>query len=489
MYKPSRTEAFLSKRIAVFTGFSQTSTESCGTRSDSPSVSQTTPPARIGLFHSASEKNLIVAGEFFMSGTAQASPQRSSRITSDKQMDNKEVNDPLTSVTLIKDDLTKSNLDSSSDSEKIIQHLNDELQEAQGLANSEKRKCMELQGILQEERKENKHQADESAKQMKLLQGQLQQLQGEIGVLRGQLDASPGLHDELQRARDETKALNRALEAAAAERDRDVTAVQMNLSAATKDLEQWRQTANKYQQQIKDLERDVQQQSIQWQKTAEIQASELQSMQVECNGLLKECSALRSEKQDVANKHQKEKSGLQSECASLRAEKEDLLKTQQRENAGLQDECTNLRSGKEAALLKQQQLEKDLASLRSQNAELGGSVKALESSQEELEKRLAAVQLQHQQDNAKLQTQLDEADSHSKALERENEDTKAELSDLKEKYEKAEQEKQALSEELEDCKANMKDLAEKGTKKPWMIWGPVVAVALTAVTAAALLRT
>lgn len=103
--------------------------------------------------------------------------------------------------------------------------------------------------------------------------GQLQQLQGEIGVLRGQLDASPGLHEELQRARDETKALNRALEAAAAERDRDVTAVQMNLSAATKDLEQWRQTANKYQQQIKDLERDVQQQSIQWQKTAEIQGS------------------------------------------------------------------------------------------------------------------------------------------------------------------------------------------------------------------------
>lgn len=58
-------------------------------------------------------------------------------------------------------------------------------------------------------------------------------------------------------------------------------------------------------------------------------------------------------------------------------------------------------------------------SLRSQNAELSGSVKALESSQEELKKRLAAVQLQHQQENAKLQTQLDEADSHSRALKRE----------------------------------------------------------------------
>lgn len=50
------------------------------------------------------------------------------------------------SLSLLTDDLTKSNLGSSSDSEKIIQRLNDELQEAQELANSEKRKCMELQG-------------------------------------------------------------------------------------------------------------------------------------------------------------------------------------------------------------------------------------------------------------------------------------------------------------------------------------------------------
>lgn len=52
----------------------------------------------------------------------------------------------VSSLSLSIDDLTKSNLGSSSDSEKIIQHLNDELQEAQELANSEKRKCMELQG-------------------------------------------------------------------------------------------------------------------------------------------------------------------------------------------------------------------------------------------------------------------------------------------------------------------------------------------------------
>uniref|UniRef100_A0A3P8SQV8 Sarcolemma associated protein b n=1 Tax=Amphiprion percula TaxID=161767 RepID=A0A3P8SQV8_AMPPE len=128
-------------------------------------------------------------------------------------------------------------------------------------------------------------------------------------------------------------------------------------------------------------------------------------------------------------------------------------------------------------------------SSRAQSAELNNSLRTLEQSQQELEKRLVALQLQHQQDSAKLQTQLDEADSCSKALQRECEESKTELSDLKEKYKKSEQEKQLVADELEECKANMKDLQEKGSKKPWMIWGPVVAVALTAVTAAVLFRT
>lgn len=37
---------------------------------------------------------------------------------------------------------------SSGDSEKVIQRLNDELREAQELANTEKHKCMELQGEI-----------------------------------------------------------------------------------------------------------------------------------------------------------------------------------------------------------------------------------------------------------------------------------------------------------------------------------------------------
>lgn len=44
------------------------------------------------------------------------------------------------------DDITRSNMGSTGDSEKIIQRLNDELQAAQEQANTEKHRCMELQG-------------------------------------------------------------------------------------------------------------------------------------------------------------------------------------------------------------------------------------------------------------------------------------------------------------------------------------------------------
>lgn len=198
-------------------------------------------------------------------------------------------------------------------------------------------------------------------------------------------------------------------------------------------------------------------------------------MQAECNSLQKECSVLRSEKQDIASKHQKERSSLQTECVSLRAEKEELLRTHQKEQGNMQSECAAVHSEKEVLLQKQKQLEKDLArsvhwstlarvqlpphhfctvcpiwlcsnsfatqclsahpfvwhspywtqcyfvsaSSRSQNTELSNSVKSLEISQQELEKRLAALQLQYQQDSAALQTQLDEADSRSKTLQRE----------------------------------------------------------------------
>lgn len=104
-----------------------------------------------------------------------------------------------------------------------------------------------------------------------VLTGQLRQLHGEMDTLREQLNGSSKLQDELQSARDEVKSLKHSLGEARAERDRDVTAVQTNLATISKDLDKWRQTASKYEHDIDNLQRDLQQQSKQWQKTAEIQ--------------------------------------------------------------------------------------------------------------------------------------------------------------------------------------------------------------------------
>lgn len=117
--------------------------------------------------------------------------------------------------------------------------------------------------------------------------GQLQQLQDEIGILREQLDVSSGSHEELESARDEAKVLKRALEAATSEHNRDVATAQTNLSSAMKDLDKWRETANKYEREIDNLQYDLQQQGKQWQKTAEIQGTAwckyLQDAYIEAN--------------------------------------------------------------------------------------------------------------------------------------------------------------------------------------------------------------
>ncbi|XP_041702701.1 sarcolemmal membrane-associated protein [Coregonus clupeaformis] len=396
-------------------------------------------------------------------------------------MDHQELKEPVNNVSLIKDELNRSNM-GTSDSEKVIKHLNEELQEAQEFSKTGKLKCMELQGLLEEERRANKQQAGESAKQMKVLQGQLRQLQDELGVLREQKDSDfMSSQDELHRAREEVKTLRHALDAATADREREVAAVQSNLATVSKEMEKWRQTASKYEREINGLQGDLQQQSKQWQKAAESQAAELESIQREYTSLQREVSSLRLEKQEVLNKHQKE-------CAALRVEKEELLRAYQKEKGNLQNESAVMCSEKEAMLKKQMVLEKDLASSLAQSAELSSSLKALEHHQGEMEKRLGALQEQHLQDNTKLQSQLDQSDGRTKDLQREYEETQTELSDLKEKFETTEQEKQSITDELGECKADLKMQREKGNKSGWIVWVPH-AVAMVATMTAAVLYT
>lgn len=86
------------------------------------------------------------------------------------------------------------------------------------------------------------------------------------------------------------RSLKRALEAASAERDRDVTAVQSNLATASKDLDKWRQTASKYEREVEELRHDLEQQSKQWQKTAEIQGRKGANIQFKTKSTIVLCT-------------------------------------------------------------------------------------------------------------------------------------------------------------------------------------------------------
>uniref|UniRef100_A0A8C2KWF8 Sarcolemmal membrane-associated protein n=1 Tax=Cyprinus carpio TaxID=7962 RepID=A0A8C2KWF8_CYPCA len=198
-----------------------------------------------GLFRSASLENQIDAKECDMSDTLSPSKDKSSDDTS--EMDR--------------------NLEAG-DTEQVIPHLHRELQEAQELANTGKQKCLELQALLEEERRTNRQQTEESAKQIRFLQTQLAKLQSDMEALREQRENTISTtREELYSAQEEILLLRHAMEASTAEREREIAALQGDLSTVTAELDKWRQTAAKYEVEISNLQASFQLQS-QHQETA-----------------------------------------------------------------------------------------------------------------------------------------------------------------------------------------------------------------------------
>ncbi|XP_028853497.1 sarcolemma associated protein a isoform X4 [Denticeps clupeoides] len=369
-----------------------------------------------------------------MSDTLSPSKDRSSDDTSDGQMDEQELNEPQNRVALLKDELQRANLEPG-DTEQVIHHLHRELLEAQELANTGKQKCLELQALLEEERRTNRQQTEESAKQIQFLQTQLQKLQADMEALREHRENTiSSTREELYSAQEEVLVLRHAMEAANAERERDIAILQSDLGTVTAELERWRQMATKYEQEINFLQTSFKQQGLHQEKAAQLQG-ELETLQMECSSLQRECEGLRSEKLSL--------------------------------------------------LEKLQRLELELDSSRQQSATLTCSLDALEKTQGDLETKLGSMRDQHLQDASKLKTQLAQADSHTQSLQKEYEDTQTQLLDLRQRYERTEQEKRSMNAELEQCKVNLKLLQEKGKSSGWMPWMPVVVV-IVAVTAAAL---
>eukprot|EP00063_Salmo_salar_P014789 XP_013989624.1 PREDICTED: sarcolemmal membrane-associated protein-like isoform X2 [Salmo salar] len=221
----------------------------------------------------ALQENQLDAKDSEMSDTLSPSKDRSSDDTSDGNMDDHELNEPQNRVALLKDELRMASLEPG-DREQVIHHLHKQLLETQELANTGKQKCLELQALLEEERRSNRQQTEESAKQIHYLQSQLGKLAVDMEELKERRESSvSSTQEELYSTQEEVLVLHHAMEAATAERERDIAALQRDLGGVTAELEKWRQAASKYEQEINSLQATFQQQSLHQQSTNDLQGT------------------------------------------------------------------------------------------------------------------------------------------------------------------------------------------------------------------------
>ncbi|XP_062977393.1 sarcolemmal membrane-associated protein isoform X21 [Elgaria multicarinata webbii] len=339
------------------------------------------------------KENQAKAKEAELSDTLSPSKEKSSDDTTDAQMDDHELNEPIAKVALLK-------------------------------------------ALLEDERKAYRLQAEESTKQIQVLQAQLQRLQEDIERLREEKENEiSSTRNELLSAQSEILLLQQVAEKAASERDTDVTALQEELQKVRAELERWRKEASEYEKEIVSLQANFQ---LRCQQCEDQQREEAKRLQGELEKLRKEWTV------------------LEAECVSLKKENSLLACELQRQ-------------------------EKELHNSQQQSLALTSDLSVLELTRKELENKMGSLKEEHQRDSASLKTLLNEAENQVKDAQNEYEKTQTILSDLKLKFEITEQEKQSINDELKQCKDNLKLLQEKGNHRQWP-WMPVMA-ALVAVTA------
>uniref|UniRef100_A0A674JFN5 Sarcolemma associated protein n=1 Tax=Terrapene triunguis TaxID=2587831 RepID=A0A674JFN5_9SAUR len=382
-------------------------------------------------------KNQARAKESDLSDTLSPSKEKSSDDTTDAQMDEQELNEPIAKVSLLKDELQGAQ--SETETKQEIQHLHKELIEAQELARTSKQKCFELQALLEEERKAYRLQVEESTKQIQFLQAQLHRLQEDIENLREEKENEiSSTRDELLSAQDEILLLQQGAEKAASERDTDIAALQEELQEVRAELERWRKEASEYEKEIVNLQA---------------------SFQLRC--------------QQCEDQQREEATRLQGELEKLRKEWSDL-----------EAECLSLKNENTLLASELQRQEKELHSSQKQSLALTSDLSVLEMTRKQLENQMGSLKEQHQRDAASLKTLLSEAENQAKDVQKEYEKTQTVLSELKLKFEMTEQEKQSITDELKQCKDNLKLLQEKGNNVSLykLCWASVMASLLIVTT-------
>ncbi|XP_054831426.1 sarcolemmal membrane-associated protein isoform X6 [Eublepharis macularius] len=377
------------------------------------------------------KENQAKAKEADLSDTLSPSKEKSSDDTTDAQMDDHELNEPIAKVALLKDELQGAQ--SETETKQEIQQLHKELVEAQELARTSKQKCFELQALLEEERKAYRLQVEESTKQIQILQAQLLRLQEGIDHLQEEKESEMSrTRNDLLRAQGEILLLQQVAEKAASERDTDVAALQEELQKVRAELERWRNEASEYEKEIVNLQA---------------------SFQLRCQ----QCE---DQQKEAAARLQGELEKLSGEWTVLEAE------------------CVSLKKENSVLACELQRQEKELHNSQQQSLALTSDLSVLERTRKELENKMGSLKEQHQRDAASLKTLLNAAENQAKDAQKEYEKTQTILTELKLKFEITEEEKQSITDELKQCKDNLKLLQEKGNHPSILPPAPAVFIGL-----------
>ncbi|XP_042536171.1 sarcolemmal membrane-associated protein isoform X15 [Dipodomys spectabilis] len=262
-------------------------------------------------------ENQAKAKESDLSDTLSPSKEKSSDDTTDAQMDEQDLNEPLAKVSLLK-------------------------------------------ALLDEERKAYRNQVEESAKQIQVLQAQLQRLHIEIENLREEKDDEiTSTRDELLSAQDEILLLHQAAAKAASDRDVDVVSLQEELKKVRTELEQWRKAASEYEKEIASLQNSFQ---VKCQQCEDQQREEATKLQGELEKLREEWNV------------------LETECHSLKEQNVLLsseLQRQEKELHNSQKQSLELTSDLSILQMTRKELENQVGSLKEQHLRDSTDLKTL----------------------------------------------------------------------------------------------------------------
>uniref|UniRef100_A0A8B9MPZ3 Sarcolemmal membrane-associated protein n=1 Tax=Accipiter nisus TaxID=211598 RepID=A0A8B9MPZ3_9AVES len=262
------------------------------------------------------KENQARVKESDLSDTLSPSKEKSSDDTTDAQMDDQDLNEPIAKVALLK-------------------------------------------ALLEEERKAYRVQVEESNKQINVLQAQLRRLQEDIENLREEKENEiSSTRDELVSAQNEILSLQQVAEKAASERDTDISALQDELQTVRAELELWRKDASDYEKEIVNLQASFQ---LRCQQCEDQQKEEATRLKGELEKLKAEWCA------------------LEAECVTLRKENTMLtseLQRQEKELSSSQKQSLALTSDISVLEMSRKELENQMGSLREKHQRDAASLKS-----------------------------------------------------------------------------------------------------------------